>query len=518
MSGFPFATAAAVFIYDLEPIDPKGKLGAFNLARFRDLVTDRLLESRVPNADTMAMDDGYRWGWAWPDDENPVSIREWVFFAIRAFVKKPPAGLVNALYDQRLAEERDNDSPKQKLSKDVRAEIKDGIKKDLVSRTPPNVEEHPVLIDTLSHRIVLFNPSAREREGFLGRLERVLSPMIGDYKAVPWTLEHYLRITRPQATLPAEVGSLFLTWIGQQALHQRWLACVLGGETVRIQVALEDRMNLATNEGTVSLDGSQIVDQYMTDIEEENSARVTQIRLHVLARHGEKPARRYNVILDSYGNIPRIKLLDAAKLRKKDDNLESATVDRADDYLAAANFVRILMHAFDVDPLTIRLAAQAQTQLWPGAPTGNLTWHEADTVDWAEKPKEEEEAGGEQTGLFDSKEDAEQAREDAAARIAGLNAKADRDALEAAKQRGYEHGTVGVKENPWPADRAEHAAYEDGYATAAVHKKHDKKRAKESKSARDGLCQALLKNGNQCTSKAMRRKRCMRHQHSEIPA
>lgn len=514
MSGFPFATAAAVFIYDLQPVDPKGSLGQFNIARFRDLVTDRLLTSRVPNADTMSMDDGYRWGWAWPDDENPVSIREWVFFAIRAFVKRPPAGLVNAMYDERLAQEKDNDNPKQKLSKDVRAEIKEGIKKDLVSRTPPNVEEHAVLIDTVNHRIVLFNPSAREREGFLGRLERVLTPMIGDYKAVPWTLEHYLRITRPNATLPAEVGSLFLTWIGQKALHQSWLACVLDGQTVRIQVELEDRMNLATNEGTLSLDGSEIVDEYMTDIEKDNGARVTQIRLHVLARHGEKPARRYNVILDSYGNIPRIKLLDAAKLRKKDDNLESATVDRADDYLAVAGFIRILMHAFDVEPLTIRLAAQAQTQLWPGAPTGSLSWHDADTVDWNDAPKEPE--GGEQTGLFESKEEADKASDNAAARIAGLNAKADSEALKAAKQRGYEHGSVGVKENPWPEDRPEHSAYEDGYDTAQIHKQHDKKRAKAAKGDRDGLCQAVTKNGEPCKSKAMRRKRCMRHQDNEI--
>lgn len=508
MAGFPFATAAAVHIFDLVPRDPEGKLGEITLARFRDLVHDRFLTTRIPDAEAMGTEETYTWGWAWPDDKNPVSVGPWLLFHIRAFTKKAPTGLVRAMYDKRMAEEKANQNPKQKLNAEDRAAIMDGIKRELTAQMPPNVEDHAVLLDTREKRLVLFNPSPVARRGFLSRLERILEPMLGSYTTRPWNLEHFIRLTRPKATLPPDLGSLFLTWIATQALHQRWCATVLDGETMRIQVELEDRLDVETETGSSKFDGEKIVQQNMEEIEADNNARVTQLRLHILARHGGDDARRYNAILDSEGAMPRLKLLSASKVKRSEDNLETATLDRGDDYLAVAGFIRVLMHAFNTGPLAERLAASPQTQLWPGAPTGDLSWFESDLVDWDTTP---EPADPDQAGLFDGPEQAKDAKDDTAKRIAALNNKAETQALDRAKQMGYEHGTAGVKENPWPEDKAEHGAYEDGFETATVHKTHDKKLAKKARQDRTDTCLGTKKDGEPCSAKAVRQGYCMSH-------
>lgn len=497
---FPYGTSAAIFAFDLIPTGGSSKLGNLTLERLRDLVHDRMYDEQVPPDEVLTSTDDYHWGWMYLDGENPISVDRWCAWGIRAFVKKPPKKLVKAMQEARIEELKGEGT--KKLSRDERQEIYDSIRAEQVAKMPPNIEEHPILFDTLNNRVYLFVSSKTQREAMQERLRRVLEPMLGEYEYRPWNLEHFLRLTRPQATLPADVGERFLTWLAIHAHHERWMATVADGKTVRVQVALEDRLNVIRESGAAKLDGDEIVQQYVESIEVENGMRVTGIRLHMISKVGDEATRTHQIMVDSDGLVASVKIIDATKLSKKDD-AEVAILDRADEYQRALWLLRMLMHGFNITALAETLKKEAQTQLWPGAPTGAIHWNDAGTVDWQDDPDENSEAQGDLFGsVGDTIGDEDQAN--MKDRIAALNQKADSQAIEAAKQMGYEHGSAGVNENPWPLDRAEHNAYEDGFQTAMIHKQKDQSKAQQAAKERTDRCQGVKANGEPCTAKAFR--------------
>lgn len=372
---FPFSTSSPLFVYKYS-IEGGKKPQPANLARLRDLMHSQTTTTKLP--ESLAMSESHVWRWAWLDAENPVSAGGWIAFLCRTWVKKVPGSTVAALCEVREAAWCEEHSAA-KIPKNARAEIKEDVVRDLTIKMPPAISDAAIAIDTLNHHLLLFASGAATRQAIVSRLQRTLEPMLGKgLHFMEWTLDHYLSRSRPGAALPAEIDHKWLGWLAQHGHRQEWLEVPSRhkSEPIVFRVTLEDKLRLMSDGGEISVRGDDAVDVAMRRVEEENHTRVAVLKLRIKV----KGARSYVVVIDHQGRLMRVELVSGETYRAKSDNLESATLDRCDDYLQASKLVRLLMQAFDYGPMQDWIDEAPQTMLWPGGATAAAFWHSSDAI------------------------------------------------------------------------------------------------------------------------------------------
>lgn len=382
---FPFARSFPVFVYDvLSPANAPPD-GSFNIARFRDLAHGRLLETMVPP--TLDSSEEYSWGWAWPDNLNPTSVGRWISWTLRAYVKRPPRKLVEAMVEARVQEKLAT-SPGFKVDKEWRQLERDDVEQILRIKMPPNIEEDQIVYDTAGHRLILFTRSERNRSAITERLRRLLEPMLGEgLQFLPWDLERYLTSdvdgTRAQAVLPQEYDVRFLSWLATQALHRRWVEIAIAdrGEPLIMQVTLDGNLKVMLADGEMSVSGDRAAESIAGDVESpDTDVRASRAKFFLRVRGG----RSYTVTVNARGELVGAVLNGCAPMSRKESNLEQATLDRADDALTAAGLLRMLYAAFDYGPLSEWMEALPQQQMFAGAATGRVIWHDEDVFESGE--------------------------------------------------------------------------------------------------------------------------------------
>ncbi len=398
---FPFGKSSPLFVYDIQRAS--GALGPFEATRLRDLVHERFASARVPP--TLDSSEEYTWAWAWFDDKSPVTVGPWVAWLVRAWVKKPPKSLLEALLDQAIDRKRIDD-PAFKITSEWREEQRDELAKTLRIRQPPKIEETPVAFDIVNGRVLLFTSNKRTRDAMLARLAHMLEPMLGDgIVFVPWNLTEYLTASRPAAVLPQEIGEKFASWLSTQALHYRGLDASLyeTTEPTHVDLELDASMCAATADGDITVKGERAVQAVASDVEDpEQDFRTSKVTVYL--RH--KGGRDYGLTVDTDGYLQGCRLAGAEAYAAKEDNLEVAVFDRCADYLKAATLLRLLYGAFDFGPLTGWMEAQPQRQLFPGSPTGYFVWTEGSKKEDEEEAKPEIPRGPGMGPVFDASDDA----------------------------------------------------------------------------------------------------------------
>lgn len=402
MSGFPWTKSGAPHVFDVRRV---GGLTSqsFNLQRLRDTLYDNLMDTTVPTDTAMVSSEEITWGWCWLDDLNPVSVDRWVCFGIRQWVKCPPASLVAAMLEERIRVAKE-ENPEVKITKEVKASMREELLRNLRIKTPPKIEESPILIDTIDKRVILFDTSEKVRDSILKRVGRILEPQWGKGIAFEeWTLARTLEISRPHG-YPADVGQKALTWMAEHALqglvmrsehHGLWLTVEIDG-TVKLQI----------DDGTVTVKGDRATKKELDGMAPE-AGRIEQIRLWFHVGGG----RDYTATIDCEGRIRSGRLVSAQKLnddyRDKDARLQSYVLDRADDFMTLVHMVHHLFGAFDALKLTEWMGEECEQPSLPFDPTPayDYTWVDPDAVPedmrkGQEKPDLDEDEDPRQGGLF----------------------------------------------------------------------------------------------------------------------
>jgi len=391
---FPFSASAAVFPYSITA--GNGKLPALELARLHDLTADRFLSSRVP--ESLDSSSAQEWGWCWwLDSGNPVSINRWVLFGIRQWTKKPPANLQRAMLEERVKEAKEDGT---RVNKDWKQAQAEDIERLLTIKTPPNIEETPVVLDTVNGTLWLYEARTKTREAILGRLRRILEPVYGKaLQFTPWNLHWHLRRTRPDAVLPVEIDKRWISWVAGLASTEKWMVAHDDDGTDKAWgLVLDDKLRLDRADGELSVSGDGNVADTVRDMlspDNDNDGDISRLKIWVANKQGSA----FRLLLDSQGNILRCSFTEITKFRATVENLDEATLDRCEWFAAAADLVRLLIQAFDNGPLEEWMDCAPQRQLWPGVPPGGIEWLDADP--WPDHGEQEQrEENGEQRGLF----------------------------------------------------------------------------------------------------------------------
>ncbi len=371
---FPFSNSSPVYPYTMR-IPKKAATGVvLTLEKLRELAEERFLVGRVP--ESLTFTDASIWGWCWwMDTPEPLDLGRWIVFGIRQWKKRPPASLISAMLDEKVAAAKADGI---RTTKEWRTKAREEIERVVTSRTMPAVEEDPIAIDTQTGTIYLFSLSKSVRDSHLAKLRRILDPVYGNQiEFVPWSLFWLFNETRPSANLPEEYHYEFMEWVAKKAMNERFLTATLdNGDVMRLGLALDDSVRLEhSTGGDMAVTGEGAVLDSLGDLyEEEPTKRVSRLRLFITDKDGSD----LRVLIDSSGGIRKCSVLEGGRYSKRVSNLDAACFERCEAYDRAALIIRVLMQAFDHGPLQEMLDTAPQRMLWPGAASGQFVWTNTD--------------------------------------------------------------------------------------------------------------------------------------------
>lgn len=402
MPSFPWGTSDAPTVFTARRMGDSRTGGhlpllrGVSLDRVRDLTHENRMDSRVPPEDVLIADFDIRWGWAWLDDKNPVSVGPYVSWMVRQWVKVPPGSLVKAMVAHRVTTELkamstpatslDGSTPaparRIKMPTERKKEIKEEVTSELRKRQPPKIEEEPFVIDIERGLVLVFTKSESVRQAIMNRLRNLLTPMWGSgLYFEPWNLEQYLRQSRPNTNPPAEPGMKMLTWLAIAAAHKKIIRSRAANVAFRIE--LDGALTVGMHDGSAKISGDHAVEQAVEGYDDDASGgRVSALGLYVHVYGG----RDYRLKVTSDGVITSCKLESATKLNDEyndaDARLQSYVLDRADDYITAAQLVQHMIAAFDVLQLSTWMREQAQVHLpFDADPAGDYELLDEESAD-----------------------------------------------------------------------------------------------------------------------------------------
>lgn len=384
MSRFPGATSMSFRVFDMVVPDGADIIEG-SLQRVHDYMGSRegegcssglLFRSRLPPSLTFGKE--FLWGWAYLDEQNPVSVGPWLVFAMRSWKKRVPPRLFRSMVDERCAA-WNREHNRERTPPAVKAEIKELAHQELLVATPPEVGDTPILLDLVRHRVIIPGLTDRQARSILLFLMPALRNIVHpDVRLYPWDLETYLLDSRPACSLPAEFGDRFLAFLTDQANRSTW-AVVHGvpehDEPIVFQLELDGKVKLATDDADlVSAAGGEACKDVLRWMDDDD--RTTRVReVSLLITEPDPSNRQYAIRLDNEGMIRGCKMINGEPW-KQGDALESGVFERAETLTEVSMYVRLLMHAFDAGPLEAMMSTARQGQLWPGHVEPIVEWHD----------------------------------------------------------------------------------------------------------------------------------------------
>lgn len=310
-----------------------------------------------------------------------MNVGPWLVWGMRAWRKRVPPRLLNALIAERCAawcREHDRERAPAAVSRDIRT----AARTELLRATPPEVADVSVLLDVQRNRLILPGLSEAASRGIVRRLLPVLRRVVHpDVRLLAWDLESYLVESRPASVTPSEVGDRWLAFLTGRAASGAWAvfrSVEEHDEPVVFKLELDGRITLATNDNdAIHVDGKESgadVIRWVGD--EQGRVRVREVNL--LLTEPEPSTRRYAVRLDNTGAIRACKIVggDTWAAGEPREVLQAATFERAETMNEVALYVRLLMHAFDAGPLEKLMTTARQVQFWPGSVAPRVEWYD----------------------------------------------------------------------------------------------------------------------------------------------
>jgi hypothetical protein len=362
---FPFDLKSPIYAFELR--GPEGwTVPRISLPALRDAIQDTVLGPgmlpEAPSPDDMRSDYLEKRGWAWLDDQDVVSVNEWLCFAARRYIKKVPAKTLKALVarQQRLIEEGGG-----KFTREERKVFRENLERELLMRAPPDVSETPVLYDCHAGVFYLFTSSENVRKAMVESVMRILRQVYDENRLWPeeQTLTRFLDYTRPGAVLPGEFDLRFLTWTSQQALHGRFMH---DGIERGIGLELLSKLDLEIDSDKLKVTGHKSVERFvLTETEREDGVgKVTSVemRIHVA------PDATYEVTIDTEGRLKRAEFTYPGLPKVGRSEWEEAILLCGSRVKQLVQALHWLYRAFDGTWLSDAMEEEPQEQFFPGAP------------------------------------------------------------------------------------------------------------------------------------------------------